>query len=88
MKTFPVVLLLALLSELAFAQNFELSREAGNISVQRTAISAERSRMEAGFLSEDAACYKKFAVNSCLGNVNSRRREASSASAKKSGARR
>ena len=76
MKTSPVVLLLALLSELAFAQNFELSREAGNISVQRTAISAERSRMEAGFLSEDAACYKKFAVNSCLGNVNSRRREA------------
>ena len=76
MKTFLVVFLLALLSEFAFAQNSELSGEGGTIGIQRTAISDERSRLEAGFLSEDAACYKKFAVNSCLGKVNSRRREA------------
>ena len=75
MKNLPVVLLLTLLSEFAFAQNSELSGEAGTIGIQRMAISAERSRLEAGFLSEDAACYKKFAVNSCLGKVNSRRRE-------------
>ena len=75
MKNLPVVLLLALLSEFAFAQNSELSGEAGTIGIQRMAISTERSRLEAGFLSEDAACYKKFAVNSCLGKVNSRRRE-------------
>ena len=75
MKNLPVVLLLTLLSEFAFAQNSELSGEAGTIGIQRMAISTERSRLEAGFLSEDAACYKKFAVNSCLGKVNSRRRE-------------
>lgn len=78
MKNLPVVLFLVSLSQSAFGQNSELSGEAGNIGIQRTAISAERSRMEAGFLSEDVACYKKFAVNSCLGKVNSRRREAMS----------
>ncbi|MEC5214939.1 colicin import membrane protein [Polaromonas sp. CG_9.5] len=76
MKIFSVLLWLVSLSQLAFAQNSELSGEAGNIGIQRTAVNAERSRLEAGFLSEDAACYKKFAVNSCLGKVNSRRREA------------
>lgn len=45
------------------------------IGTQRAAISAERARLEKGFLLEDAACYKRFAVNNCLGNVNSRRRQ-------------
>ena len=43
---------------------------------ERTRIAAERARLDAGFLTEDAACYKKFFVNSCLDDVNSRRREA------------
>jgi colicin import membrane protein len=47
-----------------------------SIDAERTRISAERNRLEAGFLAEDAACYDRFAVNSCLGKVNDRRREA------------
>lgn len=47
-----------------------------SIDAERTRIGAERARLEAGFLAEDAECYKKFAVNSCLGKVNERRREA------------
>src|SRR5450756_1568952 len=43
---------------------------------ERAKISAERARLEAVFLAEDGACYKKFFVNSCLGEVNGRRREA------------
>ena len=42
---------------------------------ERTRITAERARLEAGFLSEDAACYQRFFVNSCLDEVNVRRRE-------------
>lgn len=47
-----------------------------SIDAERTRISVERNRLEAGFLAEDAACYDRFAVNSCLGKVNDRRREA------------
>jgi colicin import membrane protein len=46
------------------------------MDAERSRIGAERARLEAGFLAEDAECYKKFAVNNCLGKVNERRREA------------
>ena len=42
---------------------------------ERTRITVERARLEAGFLTEDAACYQRFFVNSCLDEVNTRRRE-------------
>lgn len=48
----------------------------GTIDAERVKISAERAKLEAGFLAEDAACYKRFAVNSCLDHLNTRRREA------------
>ena len=76
MKTFALTFLLTLLGELAVAQTGVVSGQSGSIDAQRAAISAQRSRLEASFLTEDAACYKKFAVNSCLGKVNTRRREA------------
>ncbi len=76
MKSFAFTFLLLWSSGFACAQTSALNGQIGNIDAQRDAISAERSRLEAGFLTEDAACYKKFAVNSCLGNVNIRRREA------------
>ncbi len=44
------------------------------LEAQRKRIEAERAEAQAGFLREDAACYQKFAVNSCLGGVNERRR--------------
>lgn len=76
MKSFAFTFLLLWSSGFAGAQTSALNGPVGNIEAQRAAISAERSRLEAGFLTEDAACYKKFAVNSCLGQVNTRRREA------------
>lgn len=47
-----------------------------SIDTERSRIAADRARLEAGFLAEDAACYKRFAVNNCLTEVNGRRREA------------
>lgn len=72
----PFVYTFLLLSGLAGAQTDAMSGQPGNLDAQRAAITAERSRLQAGFLTEEAACYKKFAVNNCLGKVNTRRREA------------
>jgi colicin import membrane protein len=77
MKTLAFIFFLVLFGGLVSAQTRALNDpQSGNIGAQRAQISAERSRLEAGFLAEDAACYKKFAVNSCLGRVNTKRREA------------
>lgn len=43
---------------------------------ERELISRERIALEARFDAEEAACYKKFAVNNCLGAIKPRRREA------------
>lgn len=43
---------------------------------ERDRINAERLSLEAGFDREDAACYKRFFTNSCLKEVQLRRREA------------
>ena len=43
---------------------------------ERVRINTERVTLEAGFDAEDAACYKKFFSNSCLKEVQSRRRAA------------
>jgi colicin import membrane protein len=43
---------------------------------ERERINTERLAMEAGFDVQDAACYKKFFTNSCLKEVQERRREA------------
>lgn len=60
----------------AAAQSSTLEARPGDIDAKRAKISAERVRLESGFLAEDLACYDKFAVNSCLASVNARRREA------------
>lgn len=49
---------------------------AAGSDAERARIGLERSRLEAGFLAEDVACYQRFAVNSCLDEVNERRRAA------------
>ncbi|WP_395056660.1 hypothetical protein [Polaromonas sp.] len=43
---------------------------------ERERINTERVALEAGFDREEAACYKKFFTNSCLKEVQPRRREA------------
>ena len=73
MKVFAVVLFLASLCTGAAAQT--AAAVPANPDAERTRITAERARLEAGFLSEDAACYQRFFVNSCLDEVNVRRRE-------------
>lgn len=40
---------------------------------ERDRINIERARLDAGFTSEDIACYKKFLTNKCLGEVKIRR---------------
>lgn len=43
---------------------------------ERIRINAERTKLEAGFNQENAACYKKFLVNNCLNAVKLRRGDA------------
>ena len=76
MKAFFIAFFLAALSGSVSAQPVSSDGQQDTIGAQRTAIGAERARLETEFLAEDAACYKKFAVNNCLNNVNARRREA------------
>ncbi|WP_426146188.1 hypothetical protein [Polaromonas sp. DSR2-3-2] len=74
MKSFAIAFLLFSLGGFATSQTGPVNVPTADIDAQRSAIAAERGSLEAGFLSEDAACYKKFAVNNCLENVNARRR--------------
>ncbi|MEO7954907.1 MAG: hypothetical protein ABIR35_12580 [Polaromonas sp.] len=76
MNRFILMSGLIALSGLAAAQSSHPDASPRNIDAERAKISAERVRLETGFLAEDAACHKKFAVNSCLGKINARRREA------------
>ncbi len=84
MKNFVMGGLMAVLAVFAGAQTLAPSPEptassaarTGIIDTERTRIRAERSKLDAGFLAEDAVCYRKFLVNSCLGDVDARRREA------------
>ncbi len=68
--------LLSLSSPWVAAQAPASGAPAFSVDAERTRIGADRARLEAGFLAEDAACYKRFAVNKCLAEVNVRRREA------------
>lgn len=47
--------------------------ESQQIDGQRLAIRDKRQQLEAGFAAEDAVCYRRFAVNNCLQDVDSRR---------------
>lgn len=52
------------------------SGEARHIDSERAVIEATRRQQLSLFADQDAACYKKFAVNRCLNEVNTRRKEA------------
>ena len=74
MKSFVSAFFLLSLGGFASSQIGSVNVQTNDIDAQRAAIAAERNRLEASFLGEDAACYKKFAVNNCLENVNAKRR--------------
>lgn len=76
MKNLAIACFLATSAMLAIAQPVAPAEAPPTRDAERARISTDRARLEAGFLAEDAECYKKFAVNSCLGKVNERRREA------------
>ena len=73
MKVFAVVLFLSLQCVGAAAQT--AADVPASSGAERTRITAERARLEAAFLTEEAACYQRFFVNSCLDEINTRRRE-------------
>jgi len=60
------------LAGLADAQALTDGQQPG-LDERRTSLSQERSRLEAGFAAEDAACHERFAVNSCLEKVDAKR---------------
>lgn len=77
MKPFMAAWLLAALTGLADAQTVApQGPPQDGMAAQRARISAERTRLEAGFAAENAVCYEKFAVNSCLDKISAKRREA------------
>lgn len=73
MKAFVIASLVLSFSGFAISQTGSLNRPVADIDAQRAAIAAERNSLQSEFLSEDVACYKKFAVNRCLENVDVRR---------------
>jgi colicin import membrane protein len=75
MKHTFIAFFFPILSLLVSAQPV-VSPVAHSVEAERERISADRASLEASFLIEDAACYKKFAVNNCLNRVNTRRLEA------------
>lgn len=76
MNQFFIAFFLATLSLFLGAQPVAGTVVPAGADSERARISTERGSLEARFLGEDAACYKKFAVNNCLNRVNTRRREA------------
>jgi colicin import membrane protein len=64
-----VLLLLALLPAAVGAQ------DAKEIAAERERIAAERNRVDAEFLSQQKACYQRFAVTGCIETARSKRRD-------------
>lgn len=57
---------------MAQAENLPLSAEAS----ERTSLALDREKIQSQFNEKEAACYKKFAVDSCLKNAHTERRAA------------
>lgn len=75
MKNLIFLLLFSLFAAAASGQG---ANDAASTAIdrEREQINAERAALEAKFDIEEAACYKKFAVNNCLNAIKLRRREA------------
>lgn len=53
------------------------SATAQSVEAERARIEKTRQQLLASFAVEDEVCHQKFAVNSCLNEINTKRREAS-----------
>ena len=75
MKSLVMAFFCVALAGLADAQTLADGQQSG-LNERRTSLSQERSRLEANFAAEDAACHHRFAVNNCLEKVDVKRRAA------------
>lgn len=75
MKPLAMAFLCLALAGLADAQTLADGPQS-RLDERRASLSQERSRLEAGFATEDAACHDRFAVNRCLEKVDVKRRAA------------
>lgn len=73
MKKIAIALLMTLASLPLWAQS-NAAAGGTNLDAERSRLSSEREAIEARFLKERAACYKKFAVEDCLADSRARRR--------------
>jgi colicin import membrane protein len=76
MKCLFLLIGMALLGSGARAQTAGDGSPPEQFGTERRRIEVLRSSLQAGFKAEDAFCQKKFAVNSCLADVDARRRQA------------
>ena len=74
MKKLFSLAVLPFLTLCAYAQSGSLA-PAPNVNAERDRIEAGRSRAEARFAEQEGRCYARFAVNDCLRDARSRRRE-------------
>jgi len=73
MRFASIVLLVVLCSSAAIAQNDAL-QGLSSVSQERARLEATRQRESANYDAQEAQCYQRFAVNSCLSKVQSQRR--------------
>lgn len=52
------------------------STQAQSLDAERARIEEKRQQLQDGFAIDDSACHQRFAVNSCLNEINAKRREA------------
>lgn len=76
MKLYTTALLCLLLSCFGAVHAIGLDEDARNARAEHSTLAIEQLRLDTDFSKEEIECYKKFAVNSCLDTVSSRRRKA------------
>ena len=77
MKTSAIAPLFLLLSCLTAVHAIGLDEKIDSVKAKSLLIATEQRTLESDFIREEADCYKRFAVNSCLDKVGARKRTAS-----------
>lgn len=75
MKRYLLLLFFCVLSVQA-QEELPAQQATSQVQAERARIAAERAGLEAQFDAQEAVCYQKFAVNSCLAPIKVQRREA------------
>lgn len=76
MKTSAIAPLFLLLSCLTAVHAIGLDEKIDSVKAKSLLIATEQRTLESDFIREEADCYKRFAVNSCLDKVGARKRTA------------